>query len=143
MSIADLKAHTQQIFDLFNTHDPAAAAAKFAAHAELHDSAVAQPAIGREQIAAVYARHFAAIPDAYVRVDRMVAEGNTVAVEWTLSGTHRGRLMGIPPTGKAIRFSGVSIIRYRDGLAVADSRLWDLAGLLRQIGLLPSQEYAD
>lgn len=68
----------------------------------------------------------------------MVAEGQTVAVEWTLAGTHRGRLLGIPATGKPICFTGVSLIRFQAGLAVADTRIWDVAGLLRQIGLLPS-----
>jgi steroid delta-isomerase-like uncharacterized protein len=140
MSVADLKAHTQQIFDMFNTHDAHAAAAHFAEEAELRDVAVARPAIGPQQIAAVYARQIAAIPDSVVRVDRMVAEGDMVVVEWTLSGTHRGRLMGIPATGKPVSFKGVSMLRYRKNLVVADTRVWDLAGLLRQIGLLPGQE---
>jgi steroid delta-isomerase-like uncharacterized protein len=140
MSIADLKARTQQIFDMFNTHDPAAAAAHFADDAELRDAAIARPVTGRDAIAAVYARHFAAFPDAHVRVDRMVAEGDTVAVEWTLAGTHRGKMMGIPATGKSIHFQGISMIRFRQNMAVADTRLWDLAGLLRQIGLLPGNE---
>ena len=46
MSVADLKARTQQIFDLFNMHDASAAAAIFAADAELHDSSVARPIVG-------------------------------------------------------------------------------------------------
>jgi steroid delta-isomerase-like uncharacterized protein len=140
MSVADLKARTQQIFDMFNTHDPHAAAACFDEEAELRDVAVARPAIGPQQIAAVYARQIAAIPDSVVRVDRMVAEGDMVVVEWTLSGTHRGRLMGIPATGKPVSFKGVSMLRYRKNLVVGDTRVWDLAGLLRQIGLLPAQE---
>jgi steroid delta-isomerase-like uncharacterized protein len=140
MSIADLKARTQQIFDMFNSHDPAAAAAHFAEDAELRDTALAQPVVGQRAIAAVYARHFAAFPDASVRVERMIAEGNTVVVEWTLAGTHRGKMLGIPATGKPICFKGISMLRYRGNLAVTDTRMWDLAGLLRQIGLLPSQE---
>ena len=140
MSIADLKAWTQQIFDTFNTSDPTAIAAHFTRDGELRDIAVARPFVGPEQIATAYARHFAAIPDAHVRVDRMVAEGATVAVEWTLSGTHRGRLLGIPATGRVICFTGVSLIRFRGSLAAADMRMWDVAGLLRQIGLLPRPE---
>jgi steroid delta-isomerase-like uncharacterized protein len=140
MSVADLKARTQQIFDTFNTHDAERTAALFAEDAVLHDSGVSRPAVGPRQIAALYARHYAAIPDAHVRVDRMIAEADTVVVEWTSSGTHRGRLMGIPPTGKSVSVKGISLIRYRSGLAIADTRIWDLAGLLRQIGLLPSQE---
>ena len=70
----------------------------------------------------------------------MVAEGDMVAVEWTLSGTHRGRMLGIPATSKSVSFKGVSMLRYRTNMVVADTRVWDLAGLLRQIGLLPRQE---
>ncbi|HNP73876.1 MAG TPA: ester cyclase [Kouleothrix sp.] len=140
MSIADLKARTQLIFDMFNTHDAAAAAAYFADNAELRDVAVSRPAVGRSQIAGLYARHFAAFPDSHVRVERIVAEGSTVAVEWSLSGTHMGPFMGIPATGKPINFNGISLIRYHNGAAVADTRVWDVAGLLRQIGLLPGQE---
>ena len=140
MSIADLKARTQQIFDTFNTHDPDAAAAYFVTDAELRDVGMPWPAVGPEQIAAVYARHFAAMPDSHVRIDRFVAEGDTVVVEWTNCGTHRGTFMGIPATGKVVSFKGVSIIRYRGSMAASVTRVWDLAGLLRQIGLLPSQE---
>jgi steroid delta-isomerase-like uncharacterized protein len=137
MSIADLKARTQEIFDTVNTHDAAAAAAMFAEDAEVYDVAVARPAVGREQIARLYERHFAAIPDALVRVERLVAEGETVVAEWVSCGTHGGRLMGIPPTGKEVCTRGVSILRYRGGKVVSDTRVWDVAGLLRQIGLLP------
>jgi steroid delta-isomerase-like uncharacterized protein len=139
MSVADLKARTQQLFDTINAHDAVAAAAFFAEEAVLHDSGAGQPLVGPQQIAALYARYYAAIPDAHIRVERMVAEGDTVAVEWTSSGAHRGTLLGIPPTGKYVSFKGVSLLRYRHGLVIADARLWDLAGLLRQLGLLPSQ----
>ena len=54
MSVADLKARTQQIFDTFNTHDAEATAALFAEDAVLHDSGVARHAIGPRQIAALF-----------------------------------------------------------------------------------------
>lgn len=136
MSIADLKAQALQLFDTFNTHDPAAVAALYAPDARLRDCAHAQPLIGCEQITAAYARLFAGLPDAHMHVERLVGEGATVSVEWTLSGNHHGRLMGIPPTGKAIACPGVSLLAFR-GNSIADSRvIWDLAGLLRQLGLL-------
>lgn len=139
MSIADHKALTLQIFDTFNTHDPVATADLFALDAVLHDVAVQHPAVGRDQIAEIYARHLAALPDTTVRIERLVAEGDTVAAEWQLRATHKGRLLGIPPTGRPVVVSGVSLLRFRDGLPVADTRIWDYAGLLRQIGLLPSR----
>ena len=140
MSVADLKARTQQIFDMFNTHDAVATAAFFAEDAELYDSGVVRPVVGAQQIAALYARHYSAIPDVHVHIDRMIAECNTVVAEWTCTGTHRGTFMGIPPTGKWVSYKGVSMVRYDRGIAVAITRMWDLAGLLRQIGLLASRE---
>lgn len=138
MSPAEHKACVQRMFDAFNTHDSAATAALFAPDAVLNDVAVPHVARGREQIAGVYARHFAAIPDAVIHVARMVAEDDTVVAEWTIRGTQRGRFMGIPPTDRPVTITGVSIIRFGGGLPVADTRIWDLAGLLRQIGLLPN-----
>jgi steroid delta-isomerase-like uncharacterized protein len=140
MSVADLKARTQQIFDMYNAHDAEAAAAFFAPDAIFHDTGAAQPLVGSQAIAALYHRHYRGIPDAHVRVDRVVAEHDTVMVEWTSSGTHRGKLLGIPPTGKYVSFKGVSVLRYRGGLVIAGTRIWDMAGLLRQLGLLPKQE---
>lgn len=143
MSIADHKALTQRIFDTFNTHDTAATAALFAPDAVLDDVAVSRHLVGQQQIAEIYARHIVAFPDAVARVERMVAEGETVVAEWTISGTHRGRLLGIPATGRPVTITGVSIIRFREGVPVADRRVWDLAGLLRQIGLLPGRPAED
>jgi steroid delta-isomerase-like uncharacterized protein len=143
MSIADHKALTQRIFDTFNTHDVAATAALFAPDAVLDDVAVARRLVGREQIGGIYARHLIAIPDAQAKIEHMIAEGETVVAEWTICGTHRGTMMGIPPTGRAIVMIGISILRFRGGLAVADTRVWDVAGLLRQIGLLPRRPGED
>jgi steroid delta-isomerase-like uncharacterized protein len=139
MSTADLKARTLQIFDTFNTHDAAATAALFAPDAVLDDVAAPRRASGPAQITRVYEGMLVAFPDLQVQVERMIAEGDTVVAEWTLRGTHQGVLLGIPATGRSIAVSGVSIIRFRDGVPTADSRVWDYAGLLRQIGLLPSR----
>lgn len=139
MSIADHKALVMRIFDTFNTHDADATAALFAPDAVLHDVAAARPAVGRAEIAEVYARHLIAIPDTQVRIERMVAEGDMVVAHWTIHGTHQGRLLGIPASGRAVTITGVSLLRFRESLPVADHRIWDFAGLLRQIGLLPGR----
>jgi steroid delta-isomerase-like uncharacterized protein len=143
MSIADHKALTLRIFDSFNHHDARATAELFAPDAVLHDVAVARPALGRAQIAEVYRRHLVAIPDTQVRVERLVAEDDMVVAEWTLRGTHQGRLLGIPASGRTVTITGVSLIRFRDSVPAADTRVWDFAGLLRQIGLLPSRHGGD
>jgi hypothetical protein len=45
--------------------------------------------------------------------------------------------MNIPPTGRQVQVRGVSIIEVKDGLIVRGQYIWDLAGMLRHMGLLP------
>src|SRR5689334_8307549 len=50
----------------------------------------------------------------YIAED-MVGEGNLVAYRWTLRGTHTGMMMGIPPTGKGLNFTGTDMFRLKNG----------------------------
>ena len=43
------------------------------------------------------------IPDTYIRVDDIFADGDRVAVRVTLEGTHTGQGLGVPPTGRKVR----------------------------------------
>lgn len=52
-----------------------------------------------------------AMPDMQIAVNRMVAEGDLVAVHWTAWGTNTQPGMGLPATGKKIRVSGITIFR--------------------------------
>jgi predicted ester cyclase len=44
-----------------------------------------------------------------------VAEGDKVVTRKTIAGTHRGALMGIAPTGRAVSISVIDIVRVEDG----------------------------
>ena len=57
------------------------------------------------------------------------------ADRWVMTGTHRGELFGIPPTGRQVRVEGATFTRLGpDGLVVEDVHHTDLAGLMRQLG---------
>jgi len=48
-------------------------------------------------------------------VEDMIAEGDRVAVRYTLYATHTGDFYGVKPTGKTIKVSGIEIFRIEDG----------------------------
>src|SRR5712692_8361232 len=59
-----------------------------------------------KQVGALYRTAF---PDLHIKIDEMVAEGNTVAVRWTAIGRNTGKLGDIPPSGRKVVTPGISI----------------------------------
>jgi hypothetical protein len=45
--------------------------------------------------------------------------------------------MNIPPTGRNVEVLGTSVLTVGDGKIARGLYIWDVAGLLRSIGLLP------
>ena len=59
-----------------------------------------------------------ALPDIKATIQQMVAEGDYVAMWNTATGTHRGELFGMPPSGKQISMKDFHFFRFRDGKIV-------------------------
>jgi predicted ester cyclase len=72
-----------------------------------------------------------------VTIDQQFTDGDYVATRYTITGTHDGDLMGTPPTGKDVAFTGVTISRCEGGRISEEWELTDTVGLLGQIGALP------
>jgi predicted ester cyclase len=79
----------------------------------------------------------AAFPDIHETAEEMIAEGDRVAVRWTGSGTQHGPLMGIPPTGKQVTVTGISIFRIAHRQLVEGWISMDMLGVLQQLGVVP------
>jgi predicted ester cyclase len=78
-----------------------------------------------------------AFPDLHFEIEELVAEGDTVAGRLTMSGTHEGPLMGMPPTGRSVRQEHMHFVRFRDGKGVEHWGVRDDLGMMRQLGLIP------
>jgi predicted ester cyclase len=76
-----------------------------------------------------------AFPDMHVTIDDMVAEGDKVAARVTMTGTHKGEIMGIPPTNKKVTVSLIFIDRFAGGKIVEDHGEYNALDLMRQLGL--------
>jgi len=74
-----------------------------------------------------------AFPDLHIQVDAIFAEGDKVVVRWTATGTQRGELMGIPASGKKVKYTGITIYRVADGKIAESWWAFDAFGLVQQI----------
>ncbi|HKK20676.1 MAG TPA: ester cyclase, partial [candidate division Zixibacteria bacterium] len=70
----------------------------------------------------------AAFPDLVAKVEDLVVdeEMNRVAVRWSASGTNRSRYLGVGPTNKKTRITGIELIEIRDRRIVKRWGEWDI-----------------
>jgi steroid delta-isomerase-like uncharacterized protein len=81
-------------------------------------------------------------PDLRHEILDLVAEGDRVAVRFNVTGTHKGELQGIPPTGKKVSFIAMDFITLMNGKIVEDWLSVDMMGLMQQIGAIPANAHA-
>ena len=93
---------------------------------------------GPEGVKGFITSYLSAFPDGRITIDEQLEEGELVASRWTGRGTHRGDLMGIPPTGKQVTVSGITVSRVKNGKVVEEWSNWDTLGMLQQLGAVPA-----
>ncbi len=137
MTIEQNKEIVRRIVDeCWNPHDVPAFARFYAPEVVNHDPVA--PAVMDLQGLGMYATMlFAAFPDFHVEIDQMVAEGDMVSKSWTVTGTQLGEFQGIPATGKAIRFTGITLYRIAGEKVVENWWSYDMLGLMQQLGAIP------
>lgn len=80
-----------------------------------------------------------AFSDLHRNIEDMVAEGGgKVAVRFTITGTHKGELQGIPPSGKKISIDAMDFLTIIDGKITEEWVTADMMGLMQQIGAIPT-----
>lgn len=92
---------------------------------------------GHEGVRSMLETYWQAFPDLEFTVMDAVVQDSRVAIVWMAEGTHQGTIMNIPPTGHRVAVRGVSILDIEEGLIMRGQYIWDLAGMLRHMGLLP------
>jgi steroid delta-isomerase-like uncharacterized protein len=89
---------------------------------------------GPEGFIAFFTEFREGFPDLKIDVEHMVADDDNISIAYTVTGTHRGIFMGIPPTGREIQARGVQIARFVDGKIVERWGSSDQLGILQQLG---------
>jgi len=93
---------------------------------------------GSEEYKQSFALLLTAFPDLHFTIEDQLAEGDKVATRLTWTGTHKGAFRGIPPTGKHVTMTGMTISHWVGGKS---DEVWansDSLGLLQQLGVIPS-----
>jgi steroid delta-isomerase-like uncharacterized protein len=104
------------------------------------DVAIGQPlpveATGAEALKQLWAMLLAAFPDLQVHVEDVVEEGDKLAVRNTVTATHQGPYLGLPPTGKAVSYGEMFVLRFVDGRVAETCGVVDVASQMKQLGLI-------
>ena len=124
MSAKESKAFIRRYFDAMGKDKSVATMDEYIADAD-------------EELKQHIAAFEAAFPGYGMIVEDMIAEGDKVVVRGAMHGTHKGDLMGIPPTGKQVTMPVIIIYRIADGKIVEHWMIADQLGLMQQLGVFP------
>lgn len=134
---ADLATFAEYVNEAWNSHDIEEVLDFYSPEYIGEDVGQAFLLRGHEGIRAMLEKYWQAFPDLEFTVTDTVVQDSRVAIVWIAEGTHQGTILNIPPTGHRVAVRGVSIIDVEDGRVVRGQYIWDLAGMLRHMRLLP------
>ena len=75
-------------------------------------------AADRDHLLDLFARLGRAFPDTRHTIEDFVAEGDRVAIRVSATGTHRGEIFGLAPTGRSIAMRSIVLYRLAEGRIV-------------------------
>ena len=81
----------------------------------------------------LYETYISSFPDVQFEIQQIVAEGDMASAELVFTGTHKGPLGTIPPSGHFVKVANHCFFRFADGKLVEQKGVWDSLSLMRQI----------
>jgi steroid delta-isomerase-like uncharacterized protein len=128
----------EQFAATLSKHDIEAFAALFADDYVNHQVSAAAPPppagiTPKQGTVGFFAARLKGLPDLSVAIEALVAGDDMVAASFVYSGTHQGVYLGVPPTGKPLRFTSCDIFTVRNGKFSAHWGMGDIAGTLAQM----------
>jgi steroid delta-isomerase-like uncharacterized protein len=100
----------------------------------LNHDPVPGEAPGRAGIVALLKSVFEGFTEFRTTIEQQVAEADIAAHSWWQTFKHTGTYLGVPPTGKQVDVSGITIARIRGGRIVEQWESRDVVHLLQQLG---------
>jgi predicted ester cyclase len=92
---------------------------------------------GREGAKGAHQQSLGAMVDRRTTIEDLVADGDRVFIRSSFTGTHSKEFMGVPTTGRKITVDNYDIVRIADGRATDHWGIFEVLGMLGQMGVLP------
>jgi steroid delta-isomerase-like uncharacterized protein len=77
-----------------------------------------------------------AFPDQAIEVEDAFGTGDKVVLRWSGVMTHTGDQLGIPPTNKKVKVTGITIAEIKNGKIIRGWDNWDQLALMQQLGVV-------
>jgi steroid delta-isomerase-like uncharacterized protein len=133
------KATFRRFQDATNTHDAELISDTIDEIVE-PDVSISTPlpvqAAGAQALKEVFAELHRAFPDLRVTVEDLIEEGDKVVGRNSVTGTHQGEYMGLPPTGKPITYNEIFIFRFANGRITETWGVVDVLSQMKQLGMI-------
>jgi len=89
---------------------------------------------GAEHFKSFYESFRGAFPDIQVIVEDTVSEGDKIVARCTVKATHTGDSIGLKATGKPVEFTGMCMMRVKDGKIAESWNSFDFLTMFQQLG---------
>jgi steroid delta-isomerase-like uncharacterized protein len=138
--MTDIRSKLDEMTEAINRHDKQAFVALYHPDAVVVDPMYPEPLRGNEAIENDMNDFLEAFPDLEGRVERVLTDGDTCAVEFSMKGTHEGALLGprgdLAPSHRPMQMNMSAFTRFdEEGRIVEEHRYYDRAALLDQLGM--------
>ncbi len=77
-------------------------------------------------------------PDFHDQMIQIVAEGDRVVYLGRITGTHTGKFFQFEPSGNKVDLLGINDFRMEGGKVVERWGIFDILGMMRQMGIIPA-----
>jgi steroid delta-isomerase-like uncharacterized protein len=93
-------------------------------------------ATGAQALKHVWAILLRAYPDLHITVEDLIAEGDKLVARNTVTGTHQGEYLGVPPTGKSVTCNEIFILRFANARITETWAVVDVLSQMKQLGVI-------
>jgi predicted ester cyclase len=91
---------------------------------------------GPESFKKLQRAFLSAYPDLRVTVEDTVVEGDKIAARCRVTGSHDGHGIGVAPTNQPVEFTGMVIVKIKDGKIVEAWNEFNFMKMYEQVGAL-------